>query len=684
MKRAIAALAVLAALVPVGVHSSGATFVAATANPGIQLSTAADFNTVAVALTDPGSPLRGTVTLSATAASDRGIASVLFQSAPAGTSAWSDVCTDSSAPYSCGFDTTSVADGLRDLRAVATDSAGYSRTDVVTDRRVDNTAPAVSTNDPGSPLTGTVTVGATATDAGSGLASATLQYRGSSGIWTDVCTQASSPVSCAWDTSSLADGLYDLHTVADDAAGNSATSAAVSNRRVDNTAPAVAMTDPGAFLRGSISLQSTSSDGAGSGVQSVTYEYKLSSGSTWTTACTAASTPFSCSWNTTGVANGLYDLRAVATDGVAKVTTSAAVTSRTIDNAAPTAVTLAAVATPLQGTVTLSGTATDAGSGIASVRFQTAPAGTTTWSDACTDATTPYSCTFDTTNLADALYDMRAFATDQAGNTTASATQTNRRIDNNGPTAVLNDPGPYLRGTVTISGTATDPAGVQSATFQYRAVGAPSWSTICTDTTSPYSCAGVNTTGLADGAYELRIQATDTLTHVSTSPVLTVQVDNTAPTGSDIQAANGGTAGTMDAGDSVTFTWSEPMAPASIMTAWAGGSTPVTVRITNNASNDRLDVFNAAGTLRLNTNASQLVQLQANWVSGTVWFNATMLRTGNQVAVTLGSTISGTPRTGVATTSVISWTPSTVATDLAGNPCSATVVPESGATDLDF
>ena len=684
MKRAIVALLAFAALVPAGVHSSGATFVAATANPGIQLSTAADFNTVAVALTNPGSPLSGTVTLSATAASDRGIVSVLFQSAPAGTSTWTDACTDTSTPYSCSFDTTSVTDGLRDVRAVATDSAGYSRTDTVTDRRVDNTAPIVTTSDPGSPLTGTVTTGATAVDTGSGLASATLQYRGPSGPWTDICTQAASPLSCAWDTSALADGLYDLRTLADDAAGNSATSAVVSNRRVDNTAPSVTITDPGAFLRGSITLQSTSSDGAGSGVQSVRYEYKLTSGSTWATACTGASTPFSCAWNTTLVANGLYDLRAVATDGVAMVTTSAAVTSRWIDNAVPTAVTLNAVATPLQGSVTLSGTATDAQSGVASVRFQTAPAGTTTWSDACTDTTTPYSCAFDTTTVADALYDMRAFATDQAGNTTASATQTNRRIDNNGPTTAFTNPGAYVRGTMPVAGTATDPVGVQSVTFQYRAVGAPSWTTICTDLTSPYTCPGVNTTLVANGSYELRTTATDTLAHVGTSPVLTIVVDNTAPTGTAIQAANGGTAGTMGAGDSVTFTWSEPMAPASIMAGWAGGSTAVRVRITDNASNDRLDVFNAADTVRLNTNANQLVQLQGNWVTGTVWFNATMLQTGNQVSVTLGSTISGTPRTGVATTTAMSWTPSTAATDLAGNPCTATVVPESGAPDVDF
>ena len=97
------------------------------------------------------------------------------------------------------------------------------------------------------------------------------------------------------------------------------------------------MTAPAANLTGSVTLASTSADGAnGTGVASVRYEYKLSAGSTWATACTGLTTPFSCSFDTSTVADGLYDFRAVAIDGVAKTGTSAAVTSRRIDNTAPT------------------------------------------------------------------------------------------------------------------------------------------------------------------------------------------------------------------------------------------------------------------------------------------------------------------------------------------------------------
>ena len=59
-------------------------------------------------------------------------------------------------------------------------------------------------------------------------------------------------------------------------------------------------------------------------------------------------------------------------------------------------------------------------------------------------------------------------------------------------------------------------------------------------------------------------------------------IDNTVPTATDIQAVNGtGTAKTIDAGDVVTFSYSEAMAPASILTGWTGTATTVTVRVNN-------------------------------------------------------------------------------------------------------
>ena len=128
MTRRLLALAALA-VIPLAAQPSGAGFTAASTSAPSTFTTAADFNTVAVSFADPGSPRTGTVALSATASSDRGIAKVTFQCAPAGGSTWTDACTATAAPYTCDWSTAGV-EGTFDLRAVARDTAGYERTAV--------------------------------------------------------------------------------------------------------------------------------------------------------------------------------------------------------------------------------------------------------------------------------------------------------------------------------------------------------------------------------------------------------------------------------------------------------------------------------------------------------------------------------------------------------------------------
>jgi chemotaxis methyl-accepting protein methylase len=974
---ALAALMLLIVLLPVGIVRSQASFVAASPNPGSVFSSASSFNTVVVSLTDPGTPLRGNVTLNAVATSDRGISNVVFETSPAGANTWTTACSDNNSPYSCTWNTAAVADGLRDVRVTATDASGFSRTATVTNRRVDNTAPTATTTDPGSPKTGTVTVSGTGVDGGSGVASTKVQYSvAGAGAWVDICSQAGATATCSWNTAALSDGLYDLRTVATDVAGNTGTSAVVANRRLDNLAPSATLTAPAANLTdtitlastttdsaggsgvasvryeykpssgstwttactgasspfscsfdtttatdglydfravatdgvglsgtsaavtsrridttaptatmgalaanlsgsvsltstladsgvgvasaqyqyklasdstwtnacsssttpyscsfnsasvtdglydfrvvatdslgnagastavfsrridntdpsvtmgslaakltGSISLTSTPSDGGGSGVASVQYEYKPSSGSTWTPACSSASTPYSCSFNTafvtdgdydfravatdnigrtgtsavvgshridntdptvtmtapaanlggtvtlsstaadagsgvasvqyqyklssdstwsdacwsssspfscwfdtSALADGLYDFRAVATDQVARTATSAAVTSRRVDNTAPVSVTLGALPTSIRGTVNMTGTATETGSGIASVRFQYTPTGTTAWTDACTDTSFPYTCSFDSTTAPDGGYELRALATDNAGNTQASTVQT-RTVDNTGPAMMLTNPaaGAYVRGTIDVTATATDATGVTSIAVQYRLDGAGTWTTLCTDSTAPYSCA-LNTAPLTSGSpYEIRLAGTDTLGNTSTSTPVKVTVDNVAPTAVDIQALNGGTANTMDAGDTLTFTYSEQILTSSLLSGWDGSATAVTVRVTNSGANDTLEVYDGANTTRVGLTAAAMA-LNRDVVSSNAIFSATLQQNGSSVVVTLGALTSGTVKSGVKKGRIV-WAPSTAATDLAGNAASATSVTEGGTNDRDF
>ena len=520
--RALSSFLAVGALVVAGVTFSGAVFTAASANPGNNFATAASFSTVT--MTDPGTPLRGTVTLGATTTGT--IASVTIQRSPAGAGTWTNVCTDPSSPYSCSFDTTGVGDGLYDLRASADDGVTTIYSSVVANRRVDNTAPTVSMTDPGTPLSGTITLGATASDSGSGVASVTIQRSPTgAGTWTDICTDGSSPYSCSFDTTTVGDAVYDFRAVGTDVAGNSANSTS-SNRRIDNVAPTSSLTDPGTPLTGTVTLDATASDGGG--ILNVKIQRSPAGAGSWTDICTDATSPYSCSFDTTGVGDGLYDLRAVATDNASRSTNSTTVTNRRVDNTVPT-VSMTDPGTPLSGTIALGATASDTGSGVANVKIQRSPAGGGSWTDICTDGTSPYSCSFDTTTVGDALYDFRAIATDNAA-LTNNSTVTNRRIDNVVPTVSLTDPGANIRGTISLDAAASDGGGILNVKIQRSPAGAGSWTDICTDATSPYSCSTDTSTWGGDALYDLRAIATDNASRTATSTVTNRRVDNTVPT----------------------------------------------------------------------------------------------------------------------------------------------------------
>jgi hypothetical protein len=675
VNRWVVGLLAIAALFVAGAGFSEAAFVGAGANPGNSFATAASFSTVT--MTDPGTNLRGTVTLGATTTG--AIVSVTIQHSPAGLDTWADVCTDTTSPYSCSFDTTTVSDGLHDFRATADDGQAIIASSVVASRRIDNSAPTgVTMTDPGSPIAASVTFSGSATDVGSGVTSLAFQYSPAGlDTWSDACTDTTAPYSCAFDTTTLADGLYDFRSLATDVAGNQASSAVWANGRVDNYFPSSTMTDPGAYLRGTVTLAATAADDGG--ILNVVIQRSPAGLGTWTDVCTDTTSPYSCSFDTTTVTDGLYDFRAVATDNAARSTVSTVVASRRVDNAAPAA-TMTDPGANLRLTVVLGATASDGGSGVASVTIQRSPAGLGTWADVCTDTTSPYSCSFDTTTVTDGLYDFRAVATDAAGNSTSSAVVAGRRVDNTAPTAGLTDPGSPLRATVTLNATGTDGgSGVASVAIQRSPAGAGTWTTICTDTTSPYSCSWV-TTGVSDGLYDLRAVTTDVAGNTMSSTVVANRaVDNTAPTGTNIQAANasGGTAGKPEAGDTLTFSFSEPIAPGTIVSGWNGSGTQlVTVSMT-------ATTLSITGAMLVNGS----VALAGGYIQSgkTVDFaNSTIALSGNNVVLTLG-----TPdrpqwvNSGIA--GQMSWPVATTLTDLAGNTItSGTVAEAQPPTDAEF
>ncbi len=67
----------------------------------------------------------------------------------------------------------------------------------------------------------------------------------------------------------------------------------------------------------------------------------------------------------------------------------------------------------------------------------------------------------------------------------------------------------------------------------------------------------------------------------------------------------GGTAGKIESGDTVTFTYSEPIAAASVWSGWNGSSTSVNVRFTNSSSADTFTILTATDGRRSTSAASR-------------------------------------------------------------------------------
>jgi len=376
----------------------------------------------------------------------------------------------------------------------------------------------------------------------------------------------------------------------------------------------IVMDNPGSYVKGSVNLTATLAETCNSPGTTVTIQYSLqgdldaNGDPIWQNMCTTAVKPFGCLWDTTAGAyeNGAtYDLRAVAVLGATGTTsTSEPVEGVTIDNGFPTA-TLASPGTPpLRGTVTLVADANDGESGIARVIFEVSPTGLGAWMTVCNE-TQPhdpvnqsiYECPWDTTafvpgELGTVSYDIRAVALDRAGNGAISS-QNNKAINNNGASISLLDPGAYVRGSVDLEVNAyvPFPHSVTGVTIQYRPPSG-SWTTICTALADPWGCSW-DTTGLTDGTtYELRATMTDSRNRApAESPVISTIVDNSVLYAANVQASNGYykydrrkqtttfSIGKVNGVDTLTLTYSKPVAPSTIIPGWDGSLRSIFIRL---------------------------------------------------------------------------------------------------------
>jgi subtilisin family serine protease len=360
-----------------------------------------DFTGPTVALTEPseGQTLTETVTLSAEASDPAGISQVVFYVGN------TNVGTDTSAPFSLGYNTRLQSNGPKTLTAEAYDSWGNLTTSTAVNVTFDNdlTGPTVALTAPfeGQTLKETVTLSAEASDP-AGI-SQVVFYVGNTNVGTDT----SAPFSLGYNTRLQSNGAKTITVKAYDSWGNLTTSTAV-NVTFDNdvTGPTVAVVTPssGQKVSGTATFTAEASDPAG--ISHVIFYV----GST--NVGTDTSAPFSLSYNTRLQSNGTREITAKAFDSWNNLTTSTAV-SVTFDNdfTPPTSAIISPVSSAtVSGVVQFQATASDNGGVVTKVDFYL---GNTLLG---TDTTAPFTWSWDTLKAATGTYTVRPRAWDPAGN----------------------------------------------------------------------------------------------------------------------------------------------------------------------------------------------------------------------------------------------------------------------------
>jgi len=200
---------------------------------------------------------------------------------------------------------------------------------------------------------------------------------------------------------------------------------------------------------------------------------------------------------------------------------------------------------------------------------------------------------------------------------------------------------------------------------------------------------------LASGSYAFTVTSTDKAANAETQS-FAVTVDNTAPAASDVQSTNvsGGTVGHLDQGDTLTLTYNSIIDPYSILGGWSGASTKVQVDLVDGGGSidDSIDVYNTestpvqipVGTVDLGSKSYLTTGFGQHIVYGATGAAtpSTMVQSGSSIVITLG-TPGGASSTSTAHAAMI-WTPSTSATDIAGNAVSANTATQTGATHANF
>jgi hypothetical protein len=231
-------------------------------------------------------------------------------------------------------------------------------------------------------------------------------------------------------------------------------------------------------------------------------------------------------WNTSGIGDGAYRLRAISVSGGGVRVTTPEV-EVVVDNSGPEVALVApARGSEIEGSVLLKARAEDAGSAVEEIAFEYSHDGEN-WHEIGTRDAAPWELGWDVDDIPAGEVRLRVRARDSRGHEQASVPV--RVTIANAPATVALEPLPsQLRGRIDLAATVDHPERVTEVEFQLEEEGGDSWLTVASATEAPYA-AVFDTTVLADGRYELRASAVVRGGRTSVTDPRPHGIDNTPP-----------------------------------------------------------------------------------------------------------------------------------------------------------
>ena len=503
--------------------------------------------------------------------SDSGVKSVGFGYAREGQNVmWINGTNSNGDEWIATFDTTEVQDGNYSISVNATDRAGNP---TVMENVVwiyfgnfgfDNVAPDVSLVSPvAGNYSGDLLFNASANDSGTGVKAVQFGYTPADGsiTWFDSTEGVPGYWNATLDTTSIEDGTYNVSVQATDSANNPATLENVVEIVVDNTAPEVSFVDPveGNYSADSIAFTAQSSD-AVTGVKLVEFGYGLydSDDFMWFDG-TETADGWDGSLATAGLEDGSYNVSVRCTDFAGNSNVSSRMI--VIDRTAPDATLIAPVTGPFNSSLTFIASSSDADSGVKFVEFGYALGGSNpAWHDG-TMVAPGYWTASPSGVLTNGVYKLSVRSTDFAGNDnefldvaeiTLSATPV---ADNDAPGVEFVAPaaGSY-RGELELIALSYDSLSeVETLMFGYsRDGGNVTWLNGSVLVPGFWN-ASLHTTELADGYYDISLNATDSEGNENvSSDLVRITVDNTGPVFSLVSPSAGSRSGVLTLNASVS------------------------------------------------------------------------------------------------------------------------------------